>query len=130
MSRLPYKDRSAEQRAAIKVTLAKYHRTPAGFLSRLYKNMRGRVEGIQSLKAHLYKGLYLLPRDDFYAWAMSNDNFHTLYNDWVNNNYDRKLTPSVDRIDPQLGYTVSNIRWLTHSENSRLGAISRHHGRS
>jgi hypothetical protein len=39
----------------------------------------------------------------------------------VSSGYDRKLTPTVDRINTELGYEIHNMRWLTHSENSRLG---------
>jgi hypothetical protein len=38
--------------------------------------------------------------------------------------FNRKLAPTVDRIDSSKGYSLDNMRWLTHSENSRLGSIS------
>lgn len=31
--------------------------------------------------------------------------------------------PSIDRINPQKGYTKSNCRYLERSENSRLGRL-------
>lgn len=97
----------------------KYEKTPKGFLMRTYRNMLSRVTGVQSKKSHLYLGKEILNKEDFYNWALKNDTFLMLFKNWTEKNYDRKLTPSIDRIDPKKGYTLSNIRWLTHSENSR-----------
>lgn len=92
---------------------------------RTYRNMQSRVTGIQQKKAHLYAGLTILPRDQFYVWAQQSPKFHELYTAWVASEYARRLTPSINRINPKLGYTIDNIEWLTHSENSRLGSLNR-----
>lgn len=102
----------------------KYEKTIPGFLMRCYRNMQSRITGVQSKKWHLYRGLSLLSRDSFYAWSRNDWEFYRLWIDWVKSGYDRKLTPSINRIDPGRGYEIGNIEWLTHSENSRLGAIS------
>lgn len=102
----------------------KYEKTPSGFLMRLYRNMTSRVTGIQKKKAHLYVGKTILPREEFYRWADSKQ-FKELFKNWEASKYDRKLTPTVNRIDSSLGYQLDNIEWLTHSENSRLGALSK-----
>jgi hypothetical protein len=102
-----------------------YEKKPAGFLMRAYRNMRSRVLGIQWKKAHLYEGKALLTKEEFYAWAAASSEFKALFKTWKKSGMDRKLTPSVNRKDPKLGYQVSNMEWITHSENSRLGAINR-----
>ena len=99
----------------------KYERTVNGKLMRIYRNMESRVKGIQKKKQHLYVGKSILPREQFYEWAKSSEEFYKLYSDWVHSDYDRKLAPTVDRINPELGYELSNMQWLTHSENSRRG---------
>lgn len=104
----------------------KYEKTPNGFLMRLYRNMQSRVTGVQWKKAHLYLGKELLPRSDFYIWAKNSDEFWTLFKAWENSGYDRLITPSVDRIDSSKGYILSNMRWLTHQENSRLATEARY----
>jgi len=101
----------------------KYERTKKGKLMRLYRNMQSRILGVQKQKHHLYQGKSLLPKDEFYKWAMSCEEFHRLYNAWVESDYNRKLTPSVDRIDSSKGYEIENMEWVTHSENSRRGAL-------
>lgn len=111
-------------------TTKKYEKTKHGKLMRAYRNMLSRVGGVQWRKSHLYAGKDILPKDEFYAWALSSAEFHALYDAWVESGYDRRLSPSVDRVDSHLGYVVGNMRWLTHSENSRLGAIARHGGRA
>jgi hypothetical protein len=98
----------------------RYEKTPNGFLMRLYRNMKSRVTGVQKLKAHLYKGKELLPRDLFYNWSKSNETFWSLFEIWIASGCDRKLTPTVNRIDSKRGYTLDNMEWITHSENSRL----------
>ena len=101
----------------------KYERTRKGKLMRTYRNMQSRTEGL--VKSHLYRGLPLLDRGEFYEWSLSSPEYNTLYDKWVQSGYNKKLSPSIDRVDPSEGYTLSNIRWVTHSENSRLGGINR-----
>jgi|TARA_R110000744_G_scaffold162672_1_gene279320 hypothetical protein len=105
-----------------------YEKTEKGFLMRLYRNMESRVTGVQSKKAHLYKDLDILERSAFYDWATDREEFHALFRLWIDSSYERKLTPSVDRVDSSKGYSLDNMEWVTHSENSRRGAVSRHSG--
>lgn len=110
--------RQYRKRVANKV-VHKYEKTPNGFLMRLYRNMKSRVTGVQKLKYHLYKDKELLDKQTFYEWSKSSKQFWKLYKVWVKSNFDRKLTPSVDRINPQKGYEIGNMEWVTHGENSR-----------
>lgn len=118
-------DRLAWQRERRKKTgnsdAKKYERTKKGKLMRAYRNMESRVKGIVQKSQHLYFDLPLLSRQDFYEWSLADDDFTNIYEAWVEAGYDRKLSPSIDRIDTGDGYTVGNIRWVTHSENSRCG---------
>lgn len=98
----------------------KYEKTKKGFLMRTYRNMQSRITGVQKKKSHLYFGKELLSREDFYNFSLNDPNFHSLFDAWESKKYERKLSPSIDRVDSDKGYTLDNIRWLTHSENSRL----------
>lgn len=99
-----------------------YEKTPRGFLMRAYRNMQSRVEGVQRPHSTTWRGKELLDRDDFYEWALSDEEFNRLFWEWTMAGYERRLSPSVNRKDTSVGYTLENIEWLTHSENSSLGA--------
>lgn len=100
----------------------RYEKTKPGFLVRMYRNMQSRIEGVQRQKHHLYVGKALMPRQDFYDWANNSPEFHELFDAYTASGFDRKLAPSVDRLDSALGYVFGNVEWVTHSENSRRGA--------
>ncbi len=102
-----------------------YRKTPKGFLVSTWHNMTGRVSGHTKAKDHLYKGLSICEKEQFYDFSWRNSDFTDLYIQWVISGFEKKYTPSIDRIDPKLGYVLGNMRWLTLSENSRTGAVSR-----
>jgi hypothetical protein len=108
----------------------KYEKTKHGFLMRCYRNMQSRVTGVQKKKFHLYAGKPLLDRESFYEWAHADETFHKLFDAWEEEGYERRMSPSINRINADGGYTLDNIEWLTHSENSRRtrrwGYQSRH----
>jgi hypothetical protein len=90
-----------------------------------YNRMAQRVRGQNKTKRHLYLGLPICSRKEFYSWAMKHETFHKLWDEWKEAGMPSRLIPSIDRIIPESGYVLYNMDWLTHSENSRLGAISR-----
>ena len=115
INRKQREDRKKNNNAWIK----RYEKTKKGFLVRKYRNMKSRILGIQKKKAHLYEGKSLLDKELFYEWALSSKEFHAMFKVWEEAEYNRGLCPTVDRIDPNKGYILSNMRWLTHSDNSR-----------
>jgi len=61
-------------------------------------------------------------KDEFLNWCNEFENmkiFKKLWKKWKNNNFDRKFAPSIDRINNNIGYELSNIRWLSLSENCK-----------
>jgi hypothetical protein len=116
------RDRRAKEENA---TTKKYERTKGGKLMRSYRNMLSRTAGVQWKKSHLYEGKELLNKQEFYDFSYNSPDFNKLFEQWVDSGYQRKLSPSVDRIDPSKGYVIGNMRWLTHSQNSSLGAINK-----
>lgn len=103
----------------------KYEKTINGFLMRAYRNMKSRVTGIQKKKFYLYQGKSILPKESFYSWSKNNSNFLALYKYWVSNNYDRRLTPSINRVNSSKGYELANMEWITHSQNSALSSVTK-----
>lgn len=121
-------ERNAYQRKRRKeignIDTHKYERTKKGKIMRIYRNMLSRVNGVQKRKFHLYAGKDILPKTEFYDWAVNSPEFTVLFDAWVASGYERKLSPSVDRIDSGSGYRIENMEWVTHSENSRRGSMS------
>jgi len=58
-----------------------------------------------------------LSKERFVNWA-HNKEFIKLYKNWKKNNFNRNLSPSIDRLDITKGYTLDNIQWITMRENN------------
>ena len=118
--------RTREENAKLSARCRKYEKTKKGFLMRAHRNMRNRCAGrIMDRSIPLYEGLQVLDREDFYNFSLNDPEFNALFEEWENSGYDRKLTPSPDRFDSSIGYTVDNIQWVDFSTNCRRGAESR-----
>ncbi|HBT0444859.1 TPA: hypothetical protein MA058_003515 [Klebsiella pneumoniae] len=102
----------------MKLWTKQYEKSVKGYLVRCYRNMESRVSGVQKRKLHLYNGLFILPRKDFYDFSLKSDTYITLLNRYKESGYKPSLAPSIDRIYPWFGYHLENIRWVSHSENS------------
>lgn len=63
--------------------------------------------------------------EEFIFWIDSQDNFDSLYYDWVKNKFNRWYKPSVDRLTDKEGYSLSNIRLVSWKENSEKNNINR-----
>lgn len=103
--------------------IKRYEKTPKGYLMRSYRNMQSRVRGIQ--KHGTWVGKEILSREDYYEWGLNHPDFKRLFAAYEASGYDRMLAPSPDRIDSSKGYTLDNMRWLTHADNSLRAARSR-----
>lgn len=95
-----------------------YEKTEKGYLMRSYRNLVSRCTGVLKAKQHLYQNMQYIGKEEFYDWATNDETFQELFKAWVKSGYDKKLSPSVDRVWPMFGYIRDNIRWMTHSENS------------
>lgn len=94
--------------------------TSGRFLSKVYNDMKRRVDGKTGHDRGNWKGKSILPRDVFKMWAKNHPDFLSLYKRYVMNGFDIKLAPSVNRIDSNKGYTLDNMEWMTHSQNCGL----------
>lgn len=103
----------------------KYEKTINGFLMRVYRNMKSRVAGVTKNKNHLYLGLEILDKKEFYEWSKLDKSFNRLFRKWEKSGYERVITPSIDRIDSSKGYSLGNVQWITFSENCKRGASSK-----
>jgi hypothetical protein len=86
--------------------------------------MKNRVEGKGRLTRR-YAGMFLMPRDTFYLWSKNHPDFLRLHKIWCSNGYNKKLSPSINRINSNIGYKISNCEWVSHSQNSALSSVTR-----
>lgn len=90
-------------------------RSAKKFLSSTYCNITRRCSGKDPQRQN-YKGLPVMSRLDFMEWAWTQE-FIDLYRAYLKSGKDRKLAPSVDRINHLKGYVLDNVQWLTLSDN-------------
>lgn len=84
-----------------------------------YAHMKARADGRSTNKSGA-AGHELMSQDEFFAWCMDKENLDTflaLYYDWMQADFALWCSPSIDRIDPKLGYIAINIQWLSFSDN-------------
>ncbi len=87
--------------------------------TRRYADMKARTEGQHSKRTASY-GKECLSKEEFIEWCTTNPNFiifNVIYMDWARSGFDMMLSPSVDRINNDKGYTVDNMQWVTFVEN-------------
>jgi hypothetical protein len=89
-----------------------------------YAGMKGRVKGARTRKDGMPKyrifGAKLLTKEEFMGWCNTPENMETfkkLHKDWELSNFNRFLTPTIDRINNDQEYTLDNIQWLSHVDN-------------
>jgi len=56
-------------------------------------------------------------RDELIEWLKIQPNVDNIWNKYINSGRDRKFAPSIDRIDDNLPYTLSNIQLMTFEQN-------------
>lgn len=88
-----------------------YWRTPEGRLSQIYAHQQviSRERGHPSPQ---------YTRNELYDWAFQNQ-YEQLYLQWKSANYPKNLTPSIDRLNDLLGYSLQNIQLVTWDENNQ-----------
>lgn len=85
-----------------------------------YYHMVARHEGRATHFSHC-EGKGLISLEEFMEWCKDFDNlnvFLALYFDWAHAGFSLHLSPSIDRINPDLGYIVGNLQWLSFSDNT------------
>ncbi len=83
-----------------------------------YYSMKRRINGLDRKSKSIGKELISL--NEFLTWCyMTIDKFDSLYIKWVESGFKKGQSPSVDRIDNNVGYTLENMQWLTQSNNSK-----------
>jgi hypothetical protein len=98
-----------------------YYKTVHGHLTSIYNAMKTRCN-LSNTHTHFvwYHGVKLLvTKEDFISWSKSaQSGYMKLYHAWKKFGYIRTLSPSIDRIDSDLHYSLDNMQWLSLSTHS------------
>jgi len=115
--RLTMKDGyKSECKKCLNIQSTKDQRSKKGLFSRIYGHQ---LES--SRKRGHPQPLYNL--DELRNKYIDTELFNSLYIEWVNSGYDKKKTPSFDRLDNTKGYSFENIQLVTWGKNNKLGSI-------
>lgn len=96
----------------------KYQKTKKGLCSKIYQNQklncrrRGRPSPTYTMI-------------ELREWMFSQKKFHVLFDNWKRLDFQKAYSPSVDRIDDKISYTMANIQLMTWEENNQKGYNSR-----
>jgi len=64
----------------------------------------------------------------FRQWCFSQPLFHVLYKAWVKSEYNKMISPSPDRKNDYMPYTLANLQLMTWRENSEKAHADRKNG--
>lgn len=108
--------RNAYQRQASR----KRHKTKLGYLERTFSNIIARTR-LTPVDRHFpfYAGVKcLFTRQEFYKFSLKDKAFKRLFKIWTVSNYAVSCRLSIDRIDSDMHYSLDNIQWISHRDNS------------
>lgn len=94
----------------------KKRQNPNEYFHGIYQHMKDRVSGKTLIKTTA-EGQSIIDIKSFRKWTFETTNFLELFNDFVRHGFQRKMAPSIDRIDIKKGYIIGNIQWLTLTDN-------------
>ena len=108
-------------RDCINKTSLKYKRSKNGIISQIYNKQKH-----NSFYRDHKRPSYSL--EELKSWAFCQPIFHSIYNTWVESNYAYGLSPSFDRNNDYLPYTLDNLTVMTWAENNQKCHYDRKHG--
>lgn len=102
--------------------LRRYRHSPKRIMYNRWYSIKRRCTPGTSTYRTSYEGRLKITKEEWDKFCKENiDSFMSIYNNWVSNNFSRKFSPSIDRIDNNKGYELCNLQWITQSENSIKG---------
>lgn len=90
----------------------KLKKTLEGYASLQYSRMQARVrgQGKSDYDREKYMGLEILSKEEFTNFVLSSKVYRGLWEQYVASGFERRLAPTIDRLDPDEGYTLDNMQ--------------------
>lgn len=91
----------------------KYWRSRKGWLTKVYAQQRSNSKK----RGH---SLPTYSKEELRMWLAKEPMktiFEELYSEWVESDYQKEFTPSLDRLDNDKGYSLDNIQIVTWEQN-------------
>jgi hypothetical protein len=101
-----------------------FDRSFEGLVYRRYRDMKSRIKGAPQYE-DLWKGLELISKEEFVKWSLNDPDYQKLHFNWVNSQWNRKLSPSIHRIDSSIGYVIGNMRWITNQQHTEIHSFKK-----
>lgn len=95
----------------------KRENNPKFYLGTCYSELSRRCKTYDPLRPNYYT-LNKCSKEEFFSKFLNNKLFLKLYKNWQDSKFKRKMSPTIDRIDNTKGYTIDNIRFIDHFENT------------
>jgi len=92
-----------------------YSKTPGYIICKMYHHAIERTKRQRSYFGRVV-GFSL---QEFKEFVARDDVFENLFEAWRASGWDKRFSPSLDRIDNSQGYTLDNIQLMTKSANCR-----------
>lgn len=90
---------------------------PSFYLGTCYSEMCRRVNHFDLLRPK-YFGKKICTKEQFFNRFLNDRVFLDLFKNWQENNFVRRESPSIDRIDNDGDYCIDNLQFLKHTENT------------
>ena len=100
-----------------------YLKTKEGLVTKIYGNQR-----IKSKKRGHVPPNY--SKEELRTWLLSHPNFQTLWDNYVESNYNTDLVPSGDRLNDYKPYSLDNLQLTNWGEHNKKSDIDRRIGKN
>ena len=91
-------------------------------MAKKHDGMMQRVKGKNKI-AKTSVGKPIISKKDFVEWGINEVSFNALFDAWIESGYQIRLIPSIDRVNPCLGYTLDNMQFITYGINSKKDRV-------
>lgn len=91
---------------------------PNFFLRTRYTELKQRCINPNRITGKYYYGKKYCSLEEFLSTFLNDSSFLELFKNWQNSNWEYKLCPSIDRVNNSGNYTIDNLQFITHSQNS------------